>query len=121
MNDQFLYIFGAGASAGNHSSYGNESSTYHKIYKPQEKVYTITQVLPTIYKLQGRVEVISYKLHQSIKFITRSNKSQSLILTLNDFFSKTVVPEIKELAGKLLREPFADILAETIYKSDKLK
>lgn len=111
----YVYIFGAGASAGKHSSYGRDSWLMDPQYKlvPSNRIVQYDQVLPTIYRIADRVEAMSKRL-ESLIMSSHFNPDDADKI-------KTVSKQLHDLSWYLNRESYPDIYAETLYMINKQK
>lgn len=109
----YIYIFGAGASAGKYSSYGRDSWLMEPQYvlKPSNKTVLYDQVIPTIYRIADRVEAMSIRLKNNLD----SSHFEATLAEKIDLISK----KLDELSWILNRESFPDIYAETLYSINK--
>lgn len=97
----YIYLFGAGASAGRNSSYGNVSYI-NKLIEGQNKAWvkeheSILQVTPTTFNISNRLNFLITRINQLKSQIRIGNNISKLIEIMHDF---------EWLNNKLSHEPY---------------
>jgi hypothetical protein len=109
----FIYILGAGASAGNRASYNDPEYCRMTTDYPETLAHKkIEQVIPVVYDMPRRIELLNESIQgwrTGIEQLGRILKPP--IHEILDVLKK----ELNWFRKQLGREPFVDILAETLY------
>lgn len=102
-----LYLLGAGASAGKFSSYSDELRF----------VSEIRDVIPSVYNMKNRLKYLIYEVLPKYDFrgIKSETIGKSQIIGARDSMRNDLIWFLKILD----REPFVDVLAETLYYTDQ--
>ncbi|MFT3911690.1 MAG: hypothetical protein QM737_19865 [Ferruginibacter sp.] len=112
MGKEFVYLLGAGASAGTASSYGDDSMLSK--FEEEKNENKIKQVIPSVYNMRYRVGIMIEKVSSEIEDVIIKRNENTLLL--NDK-KKELINDLKWFHYMLGREPYVDILAETLYNT----